>query len=263
MLRVFPEDNKAIVEGVNVVSKHKKPDAKNPQGGIVKTEAPVHISNLALVDPKTGKATRVGYKMEGEKKVRVAKKIRGGNTMTYQPRLKGLYKEKVVPALMSEFGYKNKMMVPVLEKIVISKGVGSAVSDKKQIEYAVDETTRIAGQKAVACNSKKDVASFKLRKGMPIGVKVTLRADRMYEFLDRLVSAALPRIRDFNGINPNGFDGRGNYNMGVTEQIIFPEINIDQVNKISGMDITFVTSAKTDKEAKALLTAFGLPFKKK
>ena len=172
--------------------------------------------------------------------------------MTYQPRLKGLYKEKVVPALMSEFGYKNKMMVPVLEKIVISKGVGSAVSDKKQIEYAVDET-----------NSKKDVASFKLRKGMPIGVKVTLRADRMYEFLDRLVSAALPRIRDFNGINPNGFDGRGNYNMGVTEQIIFPEINIDQVNKISGMDITFVTSAKTDKEAKALLTAFGLPFKKK
>ena len=183
--------------------------------------------------------------------------------MTYQPRLKGLYKEKVVPALMSEFGYKNTMMVPVLEKIVISKGVGSAVSDKKQIEYAVDETTRIAGQKAVACNSKKDVASFKLRKGMPIGVKVTLRADRMYEFLDRLVSAALPRIRDFNGINSNGFDGRGNYNMGVTEQIIFPEINIDQVNKISGMDITFVTSAKTDKEAKALLTAFGLPFKKK
>lgn len=183
--------------------------------------------------------------------------------MTYQPRLKGLYKEKVVPALMSEFGYKNVMMVPTLEKIVISKGVGTAVSDKKQIEYAIDETTRIAGQKAIACNSKKDVASFKLRKGMPIGVKVTLRADKMYEFLDRLVSASLPRIRDFNGINPNGFDGRGNYNMGVTEQIIFPEINIDQVNKISGMDITFVTTAKTDKEAKALLTAFGLPFKKK
>lgn len=183
--------------------------------------------------------------------------------MTYQPRLKGLYKEKVVPALMSEFGYKNVMMVPTLEKIIISKGVGTAVSDKKQIEYAIDETTRIAGQKAIACNSKKDVASFKLRKGMPIGVKVTLRADKMYEFLDRLVSASLPRIRDFNGINPNGFDGRGNYNMGVTEQIIFPEINIDQVNKISGMDITFVTTAKTDKEAKALLTAFGLPFKKK
>ena len=183
--------------------------------------------------------------------------------MTYQPRLKGLYKEKVVPSLMAEFGYKNQMMVPKLEKIVISKGVGSAVADKKQIEYAIDETTRIAGQKAIQCMSKKDVASFKLRKGMPIGVKVTLRADKMYEFLDRLVSASLPRIRDFNGINPNGFDGRGNYNMGVTEQIIFPEINIDQINKISGMDITFVTSAKTDKEAKALLTAFGLPFKKK
>jgi large subunit ribosomal protein L5 len=154
-------------------------------------------------------------------------------------------------------------MVPKLEKIVISRGVGSAVADKKQIEYAIDELTRIAGQKAVVCVSKKDVASFKLRKGMPIGAKVTLRADKMYEFLDRLVSASLPRIRDFNGINANGFDGRGNYNMGVTEQIIFPEINIDQIHKLSGMDITFVTSAPTDKEAKALLTAFGLPFKKK
>ena len=182
--------------------------------------------------------------------------------MTYQPRLKGLYKEKVVPALMSEFGYKNKMMVPVLEKIVISKGVGSAVSDKKQIEYAVDETTRIAGQKAVACNSKKDVASFKLRKGMPIGVKVTLRADRMYEFLDRLVSAALPRIRDFNGINPNGFDGRGNYNMGIKEQLIFPEIDYDKIDKVRGMDICFVTTANNDEEARALLTLMGAPFAK-
>ena len=183
--------------------------------------------------------------------------------MTYQPRLKVQYKEQIVPALMKEFGYKNVMMVPKLVKIVISKGVGSAVADKKQIEYAIDELTRIAGQKAVVRVSKKDVASFKLRKGMPIGAKVTLRSDKMYEFLDRLVSASLPRIRDFNGINANGFDGRGNYNMGVTEQIIFPEINIDQIHKLSGMDITFVTSAPTDKEAKALLTAFGLPFKKK
>ena len=182
--------------------------------------------------------------------------------MTYQPRLKGLYKEKVVPALMSEFGYKNKMMVPVLEKIVISKGVGSAVSDKKQIEYAVDETTRIAGQKAVACNSKKDVASFKLRKGMPIGVKVTLRADRMYEFLDRLVSAALPRIRDFNVINPNGFDGRGNYNMGIKEQLIFPEIDYDKIDKVRGMDICFVTTANNDEEARELLSLMGAPFAK-
>lgn len=183
--------------------------------------------------------------------------------MEYTPRLKSLYKDSIIKSLTEEFGYKNRMMVPRLQKIVVSKGVGSATADKKQIEYAVDELTAITGQKSVSCMSKKDVANFKLRKGMPIGAKVTLRGDKMYEFLDRLVSASLPRIRDFNGINPNSFDGRGNYNMGITEQIIFPEINIDKINKISGMDITFVTDAKTDKEAKALLTAFGLPFKKK
>ena len=181
--------------------------------------------------------------------------------MTYQPRLKGLYKEKVVPALMAEFGYKNQMMVPKLEKIVISKGVGSAVADKKQIEYAIDETTRIAGQKAIQCMSKKDVASFKLRKGMPIGVKVTLRADKMYEFLDRLVSASLPRIRDFNGINPNGFDGRGNYSVGIKEQLIFPEIDYDKIDNIRGMDINIVTTAQTDEEARELLKLMGAPFR--
>ena len=143
-----------------------------------------------------------------------------------------------------------------------SKGVGAAVSDKKLIDYAVEEITNISGQKAVATISKKDVATFKLRKGMPIGVKVTLRGEKMYEFLDRLVTSALSRVRDFNGIKATGFDGRGNYNLGVVEQIIFPEINIDKVNKISGMDITFVTSADTDKEAKSLLTELGLPFKK-
>jgi large subunit ribosomal protein L5 len=165
-------------------------------------------------------------------------------------------------ALTEEFGYKNVMQVPKLQKIVISKGVGAAVADKKLIDHAVEEITKISGQKAVATISKKDVASFKLRKGMPIGVKVTLRGERMYEFLDRLVTSALPRVRDFNGIKANGFDGRGNYTLGITEQIIFPEINIDKVNKISGMDISFVTSAETDKEAKSLLTELGLPFKK-
>jgi large subunit ribosomal protein L5 len=154
------------------------------------------------------------------------------------------------------------MQVPKLKKIVISKGVGAAVSDKKLIDHAVDELTMISGQKAVATLSKKDVASFKLRKGMPIGVRVTLRGEQMYEFLDRLVTSALPRVRDFNGIKAGGFDGRGNYNLGVVEQIIFPEINIDKINKISGMDITFVTSADTDKEAKSLLTEMGLPFQK-
>ena len=153
-------------------------------------------------------------------------------------------------------------MVPKLMKIVISKGVGAAVSDKKLIDHAIEELTMISGQKAIATISKKDVASFKLRKGMPIGAKVTLRSERMYEFLDRLITSALPRVRDFQGIKSSGFDGRGNYNLGVTEQIIFPEIDIDKVNKISGMDISFVTSAKTDKEAQSLLSELGLPFKK-
>ena len=179
--------------------------------------------------------------------------------MSYQPRLKQEFNDRIVSALTKEFGYKNIMQVPNLEKIVLSRGVGAAVSDKKLIDYAVDELTTITGQKAVSTISKKDVASFKLRKGMPIGAKVTLRGERMYEFLDRLVTVALPRVRDFQGIKATGFDGRGNYNLGITEQIIFPEIDIDKVNKINGMDITFVTSANTDKEAKSLLNELGLP----
>jgi len=182
--------------------------------------------------------------------------------MTYVSRLKKEYKDKVVSALTEEFGYKNIMQVPKLKKIVISKGVGAAVADKKLIDHALEEVTMISGQKAIATISKKDVATFKLRKGMPIGVKVTLRGEQMYEFLDRLITSALPRVRDFNGIKATGFDGRGNYSLGVIEQIIFPEVNIDKINKISGMDITFVTSADTDKEAKSLLTELGLPFKK-
>ena len=182
--------------------------------------------------------------------------------MGYVPRLKEDYKSRVIAALTEEFSYKNVMQVPKLQKIVISKGVGAAVADKKLIEYAIDELTTISGQKAISTMSKKDVAAFKLRKGMPIGAKVTLRGNKMYEFLDRLVTASLPRVRDFRGIRAKGFDGRGNYNLGVTEQIIFPEIDIDKVNKISGMDITFVTSADTDKEAKSLLSELGLPFKK-
>ena len=182
--------------------------------------------------------------------------------MEYTPRLKKEYRERIIAALTEEFGYKNTMMVPKLEKIIISRGVGAAVADKKLVDQAVDELTLISGQKAIATISKKDVASFKLRKGMPIGAKVTLRGERMYEFLDRLITVALPRVRDFQGIKASGFDGRGNYNLGVTEQIIFPEINIDRINRISGMDITFVTTAPTDKEAKSLLSELGLPFKK-
>jgi large subunit ribosomal protein L5 len=182
--------------------------------------------------------------------------------MSYIPRLKQEYNERIVNNLKETFGYKSVMQVPKLEKVVLSRGVGSAVSDKKLIDHAIDELTIITGQKAIATISKKDVASFKLRKGMPIGAKVTLRGERMYEFLDRLVTTALPRVRDFQGVKATGFDGRGNYTLGVTEQIIFPEIDIDKVNRINGMDITFVTTAKTDQEAKSLLTELGIPFKK-
>ena len=182
--------------------------------------------------------------------------------MNYTPRLKKEYNERIVNNLKDTFSYKSVMQVPKLEKIVLSRGVGAAVADKKLIDHAVDELTMITGQKAISTLSKKDVASFKLRKGMPIGAKVTLRAERMYEFLDRLVTAALPRVRDFQGVKAKGFDGRGNFTLGITEQIIFPEIDIDKVNRINGMDITFVTSAQTDQEAKSLLTELGIPFKK-
>lgn len=183
-------------------------------------------------------------------------------TTTYTPRLKKMYREQVVPALQAKFNYKSSMQVPRLEKICINQGIGDAVADKKLIEGALKEMATITGQKPVSTLSRKDISNFKLRKGVPIGVKVTLRGDRMYEFLDRLIAASLPRIRDFRGINAKGFDGKGNYTLGITEQIIFPEIDIDKVSKIMGMDITFVTSAPTDEEAKALLTEFGLPFKK-
>ena len=173
--------------------------------------------------------------------------------MAYVPTLKKMYKEQVVPALVKEFNYSSVMQVPVLEKIVINQGLGQAIGDKKILETAIEELTKITG-------SKKDISNFKLRKGMPIGARVTLRQNKMYEFLERLVAVALPRIRDFKGINDK-FDGQGNYTLGITEQIIFPEIDIDKINKILGMEITFVTTAKTDEEAYALLKQFGLPFK--
>ena len=181
--------------------------------------------------------------------------------MEYTPRLRDQYFNEIVPALTKQFGYKSVMQVPKLKKISVNQGLGKAITDKKMIDTGIEEMTLITGQKAVPTKSKKDISNFKLRKQMPIGVRVTLRGDNMYEFLDRLVSVAMPRIRDFRGINDKGFDGRGNYTFGVTEQIIFPEIDIDKVNHINGMDITFVTSANTDKEALALLKEFGLPFK--
>ena len=182
--------------------------------------------------------------------------------MSYIPRLKTKYRSEVAPALKKEFNYTSSMQIPRLTKISVNQGLGSAVGDKKIIENAQVEMTTITGQKAVQTISRKDISNFKLRKGMPIGVRVTLRGNNMYEFLDRLIAVSLPRTRDFRGVKPSGFDGRGNFTMGVKEQIVFPEIDIDKTPKIQGMDITFVTTAKTDEEAKALLTAFGFPFAK-
>jgi large subunit ribosomal protein L5 len=183
------------------------------------------------------------------------------STKTYTPRLADKYKKEVVPALVKKFSYTSVMQTPKLEKICVNRGVNGAVSDKKLIDIALEELTTITGQRAVATRSKKDISNFKLRKDMPIGARVTLRGEKMYEFLDRLISVALPRVRDFKGVNEKSFDGRGNYTLGVTEQIIFPEIDIDKVNKITGFDITFVTTAKTDEEAYELLKELGMPFK--
>ncbi|MBK7409065.1 MAG: 50S ribosomal protein L5 [Saprospirales bacterium] len=181
--------------------------------------------------------------------------------MSYQPRLRKKYQDEIVPAMMEQFQYTSVMEVPRLLKICINQGVGEATQDKKLVDTALNELTLIAGQKAVATKAKKSVSNFKLREGMPIGARVTLRNNRMWEFVERLVYVALPRVRDFRGINDKSFDGRGNYSMGVTEHIIFPEIDLDKVSKITGMDITFVTTAKTDAEALALLKLVGLPFK--
>ncbi|HEX6914629.1 MAG TPA: 50S ribosomal protein L5 [Chitinophagaceae bacterium] len=183
------------------------------------------------------------------------------STTKYSPRLADKYRKEVVPALVKKFGYKTVMQAPKLEKISINRGVNGAVNDKKLVDIAVDELSNITGQKAVPTFSKKDISNFKLRKGMPIGARVTLRGEKMYEFLDRLISVALPRVRDFKGVSDKAFDGRGNYTLGVTEQIIFPEIDIDKVNKITGMDITFVTTAQTNEEAYELLKELGMPFK--
>ncbi len=183
--------------------------------------------------------------------------------MSYVPRLKKKYREQVSQDLMQKYQYKSIMQVPKISKIVVNQGVGDAVGDKKLVDTCLDEVTRIVGQKAVPTKSKKAISNFKLRENMPIGVKVTLRGDKMYDFLDRLIAIALPAVRDFKGVNDKSFDGRGNYSLGITEHIIFPEIDIDKISRINGMDITIVTSANTDEEAYSLLSSLGMPFKKK
>jgi large subunit ribosomal protein L5 len=196
---------------------------------------------------------------EAPKPEKVAKEP-GKKPANYSPRLKDDYEQRIVPAMTDKFGYKNRLEVPRLDKIVINMGVGEATQDKKRVEQAAAEMQQIAGQKPVITKAKKSIAQFKLREGMPIGCKVTLRRDRMFEFLDRLVTVALPRVRDFRGLNPKSFDGRGNYALGLKEQIIFPEINYDQIDKVRGMDIIITTTAKTDEEARELLRLFNFPF---
>ena len=254
VLEMITDKNRAIVEGINMVSKHTKPNPKHPQGGIIKQEAAIHVSNLQLVE-------RGDQIMAKTKKNTAEAAVTAAVPAGYVPTLKKVYKDEIVPKLMKEFSYTTVMQVPKLVKITINQGIGDATADKKLVEVAQQELTAITGQKAVATHSRKDISNFKLRKGMPIGVKVTLRATRMYEFLERLIRISLPRIRDFNGISEK-MDGKGNYTLGIKEQIIFPEIDIDKITKILGMEITFVTTARTDEEAHALLREFGLPFKK-
>ena len=197
---------------------------------------------------------------KAEKAPKAEKAAKASKNESYTPRLKGDYEQRIVPAMIEKFGYKNRLEVPKLDKIVINMGVGEATQDKKKVEAAAAEMQAIAGQKPVVTKAKKSIAQFKLREGMPIGCKVTLRRERMYEFLDRLVTIALPRVRDFRGLNPKSFDGRGNYAMGLKEQIVFPEINYDQIDKVRGMDIIITTTARTDEEARELLRLFNFPF---
>jgi large subunit ribosomal protein L5 len=215
-----------------------------------------NVEEAERAEAKAEKAAAKAAKAEsGDKAPKAARAPKG-----YTPRLKADYDERIVAAMTERFGYKNRMEVPHLEKIVINMGVGEATQDKKRVETAASEMLAIAGQKPVITKAKKSIAQFKLREGMPIGCKVTLRRDRMYEFLDRLVTVALPRVRDFRGLNPRSFDGRGNYAMGLKEQIIFPEVNYDQIDKVRGMDIIITTTAKTDEEARELLRLFNFPF---
>lgn len=225
----------------------KKPAAKAAKSAAPKAEKKETKAAAPKAEKAAAPAKKVGPKLEGDAK---------------RPRLQIVYDKEIAPALKEKFGYKNAMQIPRLDKIVINMGVGEAVADQKQITAAAEELALIAGQKPVITKAKKAEASFKLRAGLQIGTRVTLRKQRMYEFLDRFVTIAMPRIRDFRGVNPKSFDGRGNYNMGLKEQIIFPEINYDRISTVRGMDITIVTTAKTDEEARALLEGFNVPFRK-
>ena len=266
VLSADPKGGKVIVEGVNVATKHQKPKNQQDQGGIIKTETPIYACKVMVVCPKCGKPTRVAHKITDGKKARICKKCgaelerREQRTMATMPSMKKKYVEEVAPALMTKFQYESVMQIPKIEKIVVSVGCGDCKDNAKALDAVIKDITAITGQKAVATVAKKSVANFKLREGMHVGVKVTLRQDRMWEFLDRLFNIALPRVRDFRGISADAFDGRGNYSLGLKEQIIFPEIEYDKIEKLRGMNIAIITTAKTDEEARELLKLMGAPF---
>ena len=266
VLEVMPKEGKVVVEKINVVSRHTKPRKQGDQGGIIQKEAPIYACKVQRVCPKCNKPTRPPTSSATARRSASARSAaprseRGGvNQWLKMPNLKKKYQDEVAPALMQKFGYKSPMQIPRMEKIVVNVGCGEARDNAKVLDAVVSDLTTITGQKAVITKAKKSVANFKLREGMPIGAKVTLRGDKMWEFLDRLFNVALPRVRDFRGINPNSFDGRGNYALGVKEQLIFPEIEYDKIDKIRGMDIVICTTAQTDEEAKELLTPIGAPF---
>ena len=261
VLKVLPEKNRVVVEGVNFIKRHTKPNPqRNIKGGLVEREAALHASNVQLVCPECGKPTRLGRKILGDgRKVRDLPQVRGsGRQMS---RLRQRYEKDVVPALKKEFGYDNVMAIPKVKKVVVNMGLGEATQNAKIVDTGADELARIAGQKPVITRAKKSISQFKVRKGMPIGTMVTLRGERMWEFLDRLIAVALPRVRDFRGVSPRGFDGRGNYTLGLKDQLLFPEIDYMKVDKARGMNISVVTTAKTDEESRKLLQLLGMPFR--
>ncbi len=311
VLSVLPEKNRVVVEGVNLIKRHTRPNPqKNIKGGIVEREAAIHASNVMLVDPDTNEPTRIGKQgpvgrharpyrpqerrsggqmskakpedaksdaksgakaeakakgearqREGKAKTADAPKATGKEAKPSVIRLRDKYRGEVVPALQKEFGYKNIMAVPKVTKVVVNMGLGEATSNAKVVDVGADELSKITGQKAAVRKAKKSIAQFKVRQGMPIGAMVTLRGDRMYEFLDRLMNIALPRVRDFRGVSPKGFDGRGNYTLGLKDQLIFLEIDYLKVDKGRGMNVSVVTTAKTDEEARKLLQFMGMPFR--
>ena len=260
VLKVLPDKNRLIVEGVNIIKRHTRPNPqRNIKGGIVEREGALHASNVQLVCPECGKMTRIGHQRAGRPQGPDLPQVRGsGRQMS---RLRERYQKEVAPALKKEFGYGNVMAIPRIEKVVVNMGLGEATSNAKLADVGADEIGRITGQKAVVRRATKSIAQFKLRQGMPVGAMVTLRGERMYEFLDRLISIALPRVRDFRGVSPKGFDGRGNYTLGLRDQLLFPEIDYMKVDKARGMNVSVVTTAKTDEEARKLLQLMGMPFR--